>query len=154
MRLADRLTLFAAASATALLAAPAAACTASATGVAFGAYDTLSPTPDDGVGTIVVDCHPTVAAPIAALGAGQAGSFSPRRMFSGANSLGYNLYTSSAYVVVWGDGSAGTSPQTLTGGTVSGGIRRFTRTVYGRIPARQTVSLGGYADTVIVTIAF
>jgi len=75
-------------------------------------------------------------------------------LFSGANSLGYNLYTSSAHAIVWGNGFSGTATQTLSGGVVSGGMRSFTRTVYGRITAGQNVFAGSYADTVTVTISF
>ena len=136
-------------------AAPApAACTISATGVAFGSYDPGSASPDDSTGTVDVGCHPSDAAPTVALGTGLSGSYSPRAMTAGSYSLGYNLYTSSARNIVWGDGTSGTVTQTLSGGSVSGGVRRYSRPVYGRIPGSQNVGAGAYGDTIILTVTF
>jgi spore coat protein U domain-containing protein, fimbrial subunit CupE1/2/3/6 len=153
---ASRILLVAAAIVAAPLAATRAdaACTIGSTGVAFGAYDTQSGSPDDGVGTINVDCHPSDADPTVALSAGSSGTFSSRTMTSGAGSLAYNLYTTSARVVVWGDGFGGSATQTLTGGNVSSGIRRHTASVYGRIPAGQNVGVGSYGDTITLTVTF
>ena len=58
------------------------ACTVNATGVGFGAYDPFGPSPDDGVGTISVTCHPNVHAPEVALEAGTSGQFATRTMVS------------------------------------------------------------------------
>ena len=137
-----------------LRADPAGACTVSASGVAFGAYDTMSPAPDDSAGDVTIVCHPSVGAPIVALGAGISGLFSPRTMSSGAATLDYNLYTSATYSLVWGSGVGGSATVTLSGGTVSAGQRTFTRTIYGRIPPGQQVPAGTYADTIMVTVIF
>lgn len=133
---------------------PIAACTVSATGVAFGAYDTLSPVPDDSAGDITAVCHPSVQSPEVALSAGLSGTYAPRTMSSGAATLGYNLYTSAAYNIVWGDGVGGTATVTLTGGTVQAGQRTFNRAIYGRIPAGQAVPAGTYTDIIMVTVTF
>jgi spore coat protein U-like protein len=133
---------------------PAGACTVSATGVAFGAYDPMSPAPDDSAGDVTLVCHPSVHGPVVALGAGIAGLLSPRAMSSGAATLDYNLYTSAAYSLVWGDGVGGSATVTLSGGTVSAGQRTFTRTIYGRIPPGQQVPAGTYTDTIMVTVIF
>jgi spore coat protein U-like protein len=139
----------------ALLPAPAlAACTVGTTGVAFGAYDSLSATPDDSTGTIEVDCHPSDQSVEVAIGTGLSGSFAPRRMGNGAATLNYNLYTSAARAIVWGDGTQGTASQTLTSGIVNSGTRHFTAVIHGRIPAAQSVPAGTYGDTLIVTINF
>ena len=137
-----------------MAAVPAEACTISATGVPFGSYDPSSGTADDGTGTISLDCQPSVQSPVIALGAGGAGSFAPRQMASGAYLLGYNLYTTAARNVVWGDGASGTVTLTLGGGTVTAGTRHFSQTVYGRITALQNVGAGTYGDTIIVTVTF
>jgi len=150
-----RTSILAAAAMTAWLAAPPAhACTVSATGVAFGAYDTLSAAPDDGTGSIVLVCHPNVHAPSVELDAGLSGLFSPRRMNSGAAALDYNLYTSATRLIVWGNGLGGSVAVTLTGGGVTAGQRTFERTIYGRIPAGQSVPAGTYGDTIVVTVVF
>lgn len=143
-------------SALALMMAPthAGACTVSATGVAFGTYDTLSAAPDDSAGAVLVECHPSEHVPTVAISTGGSGSFADRRMSGGADSLAYNLYTSAARNLVWGDGSAGTAIVTLVGGIVNAGRRRFNQPIYGRIPARQAVDAGTYSDTLFVTLSF
>jgi spore coat protein U-like protein len=154
MRRADSLLLLAGLALALLPGAARAACTVSATGVAFGAYDPRSATPDDSSGTIEVACHPSDHAPEVGLGPGLHGSVAARRMSSGSATLDYGLYANAGRTAVWGDGAQGSTGQTLAGGTVSGGTRRFTGTIYGRIPAGQNVPAGSYDDTLIVTISF
>lgn len=156
MRPADRrLTLAALGLGALLLPAPAqAACTISTVGVAFGVYDSLGGAPDDGTGTVNADCHPSDQSPVVALSPGLYGSYATRRMSSGSDELDYNLYTDLNRTIVWGDGSSGSQSVTLTNGVVSSGTRRFTRTIYGRIPAGQQASFGSYADMLVVTITF
>lgn len=131
-----------------------AACSVSATGVAFGAYNPQSGAADDSTGTITVDCHASEHSVEVALGAGLYGTIATRRMSSGAATLNYNLYTTTTRNIIWGDGTQGSVTQTLTGGSVSGGTRTFSAIVYGRIPALQNVPAGTYNDTLIVTITF
>jgi len=147
----DRLLLGGAA---ALLAAsPAGACTISATGVTFGAYDPTSPSNDDGTGTVSLSCPPSVHSPVVALEAGGSGSIAARRMQNGIYLLNYNLFTDTTRLILWGNGVVG-STVTLSGGTVAGGQRNFSRTIYGRIPAAQNVGAGVYGDTLVVTVIF
>ena len=149
-----RLLATAATAALALLRPEAArACTVSAAGVAFGTYDTLSPAPDDGVGSVSVTCHPHVHFVEVGLSAGLSLSYSARTMRNGAASLSYNLYTDAARTTVWGDGIAAPSV-TVNPGLVNSGTRTLTRTIYGRIPAQQSVSFGTYNDTIMVTLTF
>lgn len=142
--------------AAALLAAPAAApaCTIGAVGVAFGAYNPQSAANDDGTGTVSLACPPSVMAPVVALSKGGSGTYSPRRMAGGAFNLTYNLYTTAARTTIWGDGTGGTVTLTLTGGTVSGGVRNFSRTIYGRAAGSQNVGAGAYGDTITLTVTF
>jgi spore coat protein U-like protein len=71
-------------------------------------------------------------------------------MTSGANTLNYNLYTSSGYGTVWGDGTSSTAAITGTG---TGSAQ--STSVYGRIGSGQTsVPPGSYADTVSVTVTY
>ncbi|HYI48986.1 MAG TPA: spore coat U domain-containing protein [Allosphingosinicella sp.] len=134
--------------------APAGACTISSAGVAFGAYDPQIPGNDDSTGTVSVECHPSVSSPIVALSAGQSGTFAGRSMTSGSYTLTYNLYADSGRATIWGDGTSGTVTVTLTGGSVSGGQRRFSRTIYGRVPGSQNVGAGTYGDTITLTVTF
>lgn len=132
------------------------ACTVTATGVAFGTYNPGSATPDDGTGSIRVVCHPNEHGPEVALSAGLWGSYATRRMrnLGAGSNLNYNLYTSVAHNVVWGNGTGGTATVTLSGGTVSGGDRTFNRTIYGRVPTAQHVPAGTYVDLIMVTVTF
>ena len=133
---------------------PAAACTISSAGVAFGAYNPRAAGNDDSMGTISVACPTTITAPVVQLSTGQSGTYSPRRLQAGSWNLNYNLYTNTARTTIWGNGTGGSVSQTLSGGTVSGGQRRFSRTVYGRIPPLQNVGVGSYGDTIVLTVIF
>lgn len=147
-------------SALCLMAAPASAllqtCTVSATATAFGSYSPASVTALSGTGTITLTCTGLVSlldSWTIALSTGNSGSFAPRQLKTGANTLNYNLYTSAALSAVWGDGSAGTSTvsdsETLVIGTSV-----FNYTVYGRIPALQDKPPGTYTDVITVTVNY
>ena len=119
------------------------------TSVAFGAYNPISATPTDSVGTISYFC-PGALAPVISINAGSGGGFSPRQMSSAfTDLLGYNLYLDAARTIVWGDGTGGTS--TAPGITST---KPATANVYGRIFPRQSVGSGSYSDTLTVTINF
>jgi len=131
-----------------------AACTVSATGVAFGNYNTLSASPDDSTGTISATCLIFDAAPDVDIGTGNSGTYNPRRMSNGSSNLNYNLYTNAARTIIWGNGTGGTSGAVLTTQSTFLIWRTYARTVYGRIPASQNVSAGTYGDTLIITVTF
>jgi spore coat protein U-like protein len=137
-------------------------CGVSTPGLAFGAYDVFNAAVTNGNGTLTVTC--TLTPPpntdnesyTVTLSTGSSGSFVQRQMKSGANSLGYNLYTSNAYAVIWGDGT-GTS-QTVAGSmrlTNGNPTRTDKLTVYGQIPALQDAAVANnYTDNVTVTMTF
>ena len=131
-------------------------CSVSATGVAFGTYNTLSSQNADTLGTITVTCTGTVGDPVnyqIALNQGT-GSYTAREMAGGTNTMYYNLYTDASRSVVWGDGTGATTKvmdsYTMTSTTV---IKNYT--VYGRIPGSQS-SLGtaSYLETLLVTLTY
>ena len=127
--------------------AQAGGCTISTTPVAFGTYDTTSPSPLDSTGTIIWSC--AVAGPIRIeLSAGAAGTFAPRHLTQGQSTAAYNLYLDPARTIIWGDGTVGT--QAYTGS----GTGPTTVTVYGRVSALQTIAAGTYADSIVLTIVF
>ncbi len=126
-------------------AAHAAHCSASAVGVAFGTYNVFNTTDLNSTGSVTVSCNQSVPFTIA-LSAG-AGTFASRALKNGSVVLNYNLFTDAQRLTIWGDGSGGTV-------TVSGSGLQASFTVYGKIPARQNVSAGSYADTVIVTVSY
>jgi spore coat protein U-like protein len=145
---------------TALPARALVSCTTAATGVNFGVYDPLSASATLANGTVSVTCNllggGAVNVPVTvSLSTGVSGTYAPRAMQSGAYSLGYNLYWSTAYTQVWGDGTGGSfyggatlslSPSSPSQ-TVSG-------TMYGRMPAGQDVGAGSYVDTIVITVSY
>lgn len=125
--------------------------------IAFGVYDPLSPVPATGVGTIVVACTPPNANNLAvtfSLSPGGSGSYFPRRMASGANTLAYNLYTDVANNIVFGNGSGGTQVVVRSTSPSGGGSFRASAQVFGVMPAEQDAAFGQYSDTIQVTIIF
>ena len=130
-----------------------AACTVTATGVNFGAYDVFVATPRDSTGTVTVACDqsPPPDVVIAIGPSGTSGAFIPRQMRSASSSdrLNYNLFVNAGRSTVWGDGAAGTSTVLLKNVTKN---RPVVTTIYGRIPPGQDVSVGSYSDSLTVTI--
>lgn len=94
-------------------------------------------------------------------GSASSGVYAPRRMLnSTSDSLDFQIYSEATRTQIWGaTGSAAPSPRTLTLSytvpVITGGSQTATITVYGRIPANQTLSVGnhtssfGGADTVL-----
>jgi spore coat protein U domain-containing protein, fimbrial subunit CupE1/2/3/6 len=133
-------------------------CTASASSVAFGTYDPLQATPAASTGSITVSCSatgpPATVNVLVSLSTGMSGSYAPRKMFSGANTLNYNLYFNTTYAQIWGDGSAGTFRGAATLFVRPGVPSTARGTVYGMIPAGQDVAAGSYADTIVMTVTY
>jgi spore coat protein U-like protein len=128
-----------------------AACTVSTSSVGFGTVDTTSGSNVDAAGSISVTCtNGTTWSAAAGAGGGSGATMANRKMTSGANTLGYTLYTDSGRSTVWGDGTLSTGLLTGTGTGTS-----QSASVYGRIFANQTgVPAGSYADTVSVTVTY
>jgi len=120
-------------------------CSATATAVAFPNC------------TISVKCTNTSPFHVALNAGSSAGdSFTQRLMTlaSGTATLQYNLYTSSAFTTVFGDGSGSTS---TVGGTGTGLATATTVTVYGRVldsAANQAIAPGSYSDSIFVTVSY
>jgi spore coat protein U-like protein len=137
-------------------------CGVSTPGLNFGPYDVFDASATSGNATLTITCDlnpPPGNADISytiSLSTGSSNSFVQREMKSGANTFGYNLYTTNAYSVVWGDGAGSTA-------TVAGSMRLTTpnpsktntHTVYGRVPALQDVAVASdYRDNVTVTVTY
>lgn len=130
------------------------ACTVSVATLNFGgSIDPLAAaTPIDATSTLTVVCTNTTPYAVsldAGLNAGGAANFGGRTMKSGAHSLGYQLYTTAARAVVWGDGTGGSAPVSGTGIGSSQSL-----TIHGRLPSLSGVVPGTYSDTVTVTISY
>jgi spore coat protein U-like protein len=135
-------------------------CTASTSGIVFGIYNPLNPVADASTGTLRILCSGsgTGSANVTlsvTLSAGLSGSFATRKMFSGANTLNYNIYWSTAYNQIVGDGTGGSFAGTAGPFVVlAGGSNTATGTFYGLIPASQDVAPGAYSDVITVTVTY
>ncbi len=124
-----------------------AACTISATPLAFGNYMAVQ---KDTTGTLTVTCTNTTPYNVGlSVGLAPGATVRTRAMTGpGAETLNYAIFRDSTRSINWGN-TVGTD--TLVGqGTGS----TQSLSVYGRIPAGQNRRPGSYADTVIATIAY
>lgn len=125
-------------------------CIVAATPLAFGNYSAATGTPTDATSTVTATC--TSGTPYTlALDAGttSGSTVAARAMTNGTTNLSYNLFTTSARSIVWGDGTA----STVTQGATSAGLPSV-YTVYGRVPAGQYATTGAYSDLVTVTLTY
>mgnify|MGYP001557247869 CR=1 FL=1 len=123
------------------------------TPVAFGSYDGFATALTDSTGTISVSCLGALPGDNITIGisSGGGGSFAPRSLSPGADSThDHNLYTDAARTVAWGDGTGGSA---VYGPVTPPTLGNLTLTVYGRIPALQSVPAGSFGDTVVVTVS-
>jgi len=120
----------------------------SVTAVDFGIYDVFSAINNNGVGSITIRCQGGGSSFLVTLSSGQSNNYVSRIMRSGGNSLNYNLYTSAARNVVWGDGSGGSSSMSANKNTTT------TLSVFGQIPAGQDIAIGTYSDNISTIINF
>lgn len=127
-----------------------ASCTLSSTGVAFGTFSGSQVTAS---GTITMHCTGSGTSNYnLTLSRGGSGTYLPRSMSNGANSLTYNLYLDGAHTQIWGDGTGATSFS-------SGQIKLspppsvdIVTTIFGNLPAQATPASGAYSDSVIATL--
>jgi len=124
----------------------AAICTVSAGTLGFGTYSGAVLNATAG---ITVNCSNGAGYQVG-LDDGANPSGTARRMAGpGTARLSYQLFRDSARTLAWGDGSA---LGARVGGTGSGSNQSLT--VYGRIPAGQSVAAGSYTDSVVVTVEY
>jgi spore coat protein U-like protein len=130
----------------------AANCTVAASNLAFGAFtgvDITTPT-----STIGVNCTGTTPYSIDLDVGSGGGSFVNRALANGTGgTLIYNLYTTAARTVVWGDDSGATDVVTGTG---SGMATTNNHTVYGALLAagNTNAQAGNYSSTINVTVTY
>lgn len=122
--------------------------------IAFGTYDPLSSLPLDAAGAIDVVCDKNNVVVRVELDRGDGGSYLPRQMRSGAQTLAYNLYVDSARSSVFGDGAGGTQAGMGITSAIGGGEFRARVPVYGRIAPGLDAAFGSYSDHINVTVAF
>src|SRR5438094_359813 len=114
----------------------------------FGNYDVFSATSRTTSQSISVSCLVPTTMTVSIGASSTSGSIANRQMAQAAGSgrLAYNIYRDSGFTQLWGDGTAGTTPLTLTV------VLNTSFTVYGKVDAGQNVPAGTYADTVVITI--
>ncbi|HEV2867255.1 MAG TPA: spore coat U domain-containing protein [Allosphingosinicella sp.] len=122
-------------------------CSVSSGTLGFGTYASASAA----LSTATVSVNCSSGAPYqVSLGPGQNVSSSVRRMAGpGGSFLTYQLYSNSLRTLAWGDGTA---LGAKVNGTGSGSAQSLT--VYGRVPAGQSVRPGSYSDSVLVTVDY
>jgi spore coat protein U-like protein len=122
----------------------------SSSAVNFGSYNVFATLPNNnGIGSLIIHCQGgNVQAYDVTLSTGLSNNYATRVMMSGVNTLNYNLYTSTARSVIWGDGTGGSSLMSVGKNTTT------TLSVFGQIPAGQDAAVGIYTDSIITTITF
>jgi spore coat protein U domain-containing protein, fimbrial subunit CupE1/2/3/6 len=135
-------------------------CTVSAGGIAFGIYNPLSAVANASTGNLRITCNGsgTGSANVTVnvtLSTGLSGTYATRKMFSGVNTLNYNIFWSTAYNQIIGDGTGGSFAGSAGPFPVpAGGSQVATGTLFGRIPASQDVAPGSYSDVITVTVTY
>jgi spore coat protein U-like protein len=129
-------------------------CSATAATLAFPNY-TPGGGAQTGNTTISVKCTKNTPFTVA-LNAGTTtgDAFAQRLMGSGANTLQYNLYTTSGLGTIFGDGTGGTG---TIAGTGLGVATANAVQVFGQVPdsaTNQAAIPGAYTDTITVTVTY
>jgi spore coat protein U-like protein len=123
-------------------------------------YNPLSTTADASTGTLLVTCSgsgsgTTNVTVNLTLSTGLSGTYAMRTMLSGTNALNYNIYWSTGYTQIMGNGTGGSYGGTAGPFPVTAGGSNFaTGTMYGLIPAQQNAAPGSYVDTIVATVTY
>ncbi|MCA0403672.1 MAG: spore coat U domain-containing protein [Proteobacteria bacterium] len=137
----------------AVTATVAAACTVTATPLAFGTFVPANATNLDQTNTISVTCtNGTTYAVGLNAGTSSGATVTTRKMTgttSTSNLLPYELYSNTGRTTNWGNTPGTDTPAASTG---TGAVQ--TLTVYGRIPTNTTAVPDSYSDTITVTVTF
>jgi spore coat protein U-like protein len=127
-------------------------CTVSTTPLGFGAYDPLTANaaaPKDATGVVDVFCSTGTAVTVS-LDLGSWASGSTRRMQgSVADYLTYEIYLDAARTIIWNAVNTNSGTSTSNAIPINGGF-----IAYGRIFAGQSVNVGNYSDSILVTVNY
>jgi spore coat protein U-like protein len=133
-------------------------CSVSASNLAFGNY-----TPGAGALTatssVSVLCTNGTTFTTALNGGTTTGGTVAQRLMAqsaGTGTLQYNLYTTAAHSIVWGDGTGSSVTESGTGaGMASGNAQSLT--VFGQLPdnaTNQAAPVAAYSDVITVTVTY
>lgn len=126
------------------------ACVVTANNLAFGNYDPTRATPTDAASNVAVTCTPgTIFTVSLDQGSAPGATVTDRQMISGANRLRYGLFADAARVI-----NIGATPGVDSLPAITASAAPSVQSIFGRIPAQQTVPAGDYRDTVTVTVAY
>lgn len=124
-------------------------CIMDANALDFGTYDPLAPVATDAVSDITVTCTADVIYDVGLnAGTGAGATTNTRRMTRDNQTLAYSLYRDNARSLIWGD-KVGTDSVAGVGTGLP-----VNHKIYGRVPARQPVRRGLYADVVVATVYY
>jgi spore coat protein U-like protein len=124
-----------------------ASCQISNTALAFGNY---SGAQNDATATITVTCNTATVPYSVTMDNGQYWTGATRQMDNTGARLSYALYTDAGRTTLW----EGLTTSAGTTSAVSPSVDN-SMTIYGRIPANQILTtLGGYTDSVVMTVTF
>lgn len=125
-----------------------AVCEVTASDLDFGVYTSKAPTVE-ATTRLSATCTPGSTYTVGLNEGTSAGAtVNQRKMVSGSNALNYQLYSDSARSTIWGD-KAGKSSVTGVG---NGSAQDHT--VFGSIPAAQTIPAGDYGDVITVRVYY
>jgi spore coat protein U-like protein len=122
-------------------------CSATASDLAFGAYDAASTIDTTATSTINVTCSLLTPYTIS-LDTGTYASGSARHMGSGASRLSYEIYRDVSMTNIFG------SVANLLGVSGIGTGFSVPQAIYGKVPKNQAVAPGSYADQITVTVDY
>jgi len=124
-------------------------CEVTANDLQFGTYNPKAASPHNVTTQLRATCTPNTTYNVGLNeGTSAGGTVNQRKMVSGAQSLNYQLYSDSARSAIWGNT---TGTDTVTG--VGTGLSQD-HTVFGSIPAAQSIPSGDYSDTITVRVYY
>ncbi len=127
-------------------------CRASVTAPLSFTYNSLSDVEQFATTVVTLTCNPAQLLATIAISPGNTKQFPRYREMwrNGSDNsrvLEYNFYTTSNYNIVWGDGTGGSSVE-----TINQNVTTFNAVIFARLQYRQSaVTAGEYSDTVTVT---
>jgi spore coat protein U-like protein len=131
-------------------------CSVAATDMAMTPVQPLAGVAGTGVSDVTVDCTHVIdlfPSLVVKFDAGDNGTIANRRMKNLAGDLlDYNIYASTSYATILGDGAGGFPGLTLSGGVLTLGHWTATGHAYGRAPAVVSAKPGAYEDEITVRI--
>ena len=135
---------------------PAATCSVSTGGAAFGASTAFTVQQADVVFSVTVSCSGAASehVPITIAAAQGNGTYANRQMKTANWTVSYNLFVDSGRTQVWGDGTGITQSVSDTIVLVTGAQEDHGYTLYGRIPVQGNQSVGAATDSVTVTLTY